>query len=158
MATGQFQYAMDQSMCMAVTNVQQGSQLSLQSTTYDPNKTLWNYNTANKYIYIASAGPVPGLCVTITGFTCSGNPILTLQTPLATSNANAKYQQWSLFPGSSTFLTSVGCPGNVIDSQNRQTSPGTPIWLYAFNGSQAQQWVFQTFGAFEREALQLEEA
>jgi hypothetical protein len=134
-----FEYALDPTLAIGVTNQQSGATLSVQSVTGNPNFITWNFNPLNGLITLAAAG-TPGLCVTIPGYTCSGTPVLQLQQPLPASNANSKYQQWRTL-GNTTFITSVGCPGMVIDVQNRSVQVGTPIWLYPYNGSPAQQWV-----------------
>ncbi len=139
MALVLFQYAMDPTLAMGVTNQQSGSPLSLQSVTGNPNLITWNYNPLNQLITLAASG-TPGLCVTIPGASCSGTPVLQLQQPLPLSNANSKFQQWRQL-GSTTYLTSVGCSTQVVDAQNRSPAVGTPLWLYPYNGSPAQQWI-----------------
>ena len=133
-----FQYAMDPTLALGVTNQQAGAQLSLQSVTGNPNFITWNYNPLNGLITLAASG-TPGLCVTIPGNSCNGTPVLQLAQPLSLSNPNSKYQQWRTL-GVTTFVTSVGCSTQVIDVQNRVPAVGTPIWLYPYNGSPAQQW------------------
>jgi len=151
MALCLFEYAMDPTLALGVTNQQAGAQLSLQSVSNNPNNITWNFNPLNGLITLVGSG-TPGLCVTIPNSSCNGTPVLQLAQPLPTSNPNSKYQQWRVL-GNTTYLTSVGCPSCVIDVQNRQAVVGTPVWLYPYNGSPAQQWIVQSLMMADLEAI-----
>ncbi|WP_033980374.1 RICIN domain-containing protein, partial [Pseudomonas aeruginosa] len=61
---------------------------------------------------------------------------------LAVVNSSSQSQRFDMVT-KPLYILSVPEPGLCIDNQNRVTKDGNPIWLYEFNGSQAQQWIPQ---------------
>jgi len=150
MASYLIRYALDPTLVMGVKDQQSGAQLVLRSIGDDPNLMIWNFSTLSPILKLASVGGV-GLCATIGTFNCGGTPILTLAAPLPKTDAKSAYQRWRTL-GPTTFITSEGCPNRVADAQSRQVQPGTPIWLYDYNGSPAQQWTFEALMASDVES------
>jgi hypothetical protein len=133
MTTGIIQYAANPSYCLAATRQQSGKQLQLiKRTEAKRNLILWHWNPLNGLIMLDSTR-TGGTSLVITAH--GERQALTVET--ITSGPN---QQWE-WTGSTTILNSVGFHDKVIDNENSDVKTGNRIWLYEYNGSEAQQWI-----------------
>ncbi|NTS93728.1 RICIN domain-containing protein [Pseudomonas aeruginosa] len=137
MGTYLFQYAQDKDYVLGVSDEQSGAKVVLRKAQGTPYRfILWDVDQDTGVITLNSSGGQ--LAIDPQGGKVSPQNVLTL----AVVNSSSQSQRFDMVT-KPLYILSVPEPGLCIDNQNRVTKDGNPIWLYEFNGSQAQQWIPQ---------------
>ncbi|EIU7173742.1 RICIN domain-containing protein [Pseudomonas aeruginosa] len=137
MGTYLIQYAQDKNYVLGVTDEMSGAKVVLRKAEGTPYRyVLWDIDQDTGIITLNSSGGE--LAIDPQGGNVDGGVFLTL----AVVNSASKSQRFDM-DTKPRYILSASNPKYCIDNESRQTQDGNPIWLYEFNGSQAQQWIAQ---------------
>ncbi|MBW5465936.1 hypothetical protein GOY11_32975 [Pseudomonas aeruginosa] len=137
MGTYLFQYAQDKDYVLCVSDEQSVATVVLRTAHGTPYRCiLCDVDQDTEVITLNSSGGQ--LAIDTQRAQDSPQNILTL----SVVNSSSQSQRVDMVTNQ-LYILSVSEPGLCIDNQNRVTTDGNPIWLYEFNGSQAQQWITQ---------------
>ena len=137
MSTYLFQYAQDKDYVLGVTDENSNAKVVLRKAKGTPYRyILWDVDQDSGVITLNSSGGQ--LAIDPQGENLSSQTLLTL----AVVKTGAQSQRFDMVT-KPLYILSVPEPGLCIDNQDRVVKDGNPIWLYEFNGSQAQQWIPQ---------------
>lgn len=132
-----FYWSLDPAYVLGVKDQIIGGQLVLRqfSTVPDYSLILWDYNQLTGYLTLAVTAGTPQPLIA-----APQNGQVNSQTLLYLSAQNpAAAYKWS-FLSSPGFLYNRGATGIVLDNKDRAGRDLNPIWLFTYNGSQAQLW------------------